>query len=201
MRLPPRRSERETLAGQRAQGAGEDVGDDQVEGRGMPQPRVVEAERTGGGDAAGAVGVGVGACHLHRDGIGIGGDDLRAVHATRGRDGEHARSAAEVEHAAKSPRARQLVDGEKAAERCRVMRRAEGFAGIDDNGARTIGDAPAVVAAVHDEAAGDDRRQCRLRDRDPVEVGQVFQRHVGDWPALLGPQPSAAACASARLCA
>ncbi len=55
--------------GELTQRAGEDVGDDQVEGQGMPQPRVVEAERTGRGDAAGAVGVGVGARHLYRNGV------------------------------------------------------------------------------------------------------------------------------------
>ena len=98
------------------------------------------------------------------------------------------------------PRTGKLVDGEQAAERRAVMGGAEGFAGIDENGARPVRDAAAVVAAVHDEAPGDHRRQGGLRDRHPIEVRQVFKLDVGDRAPLSARSALAAASASARLC-
>jgi len=56
-----------------------------------------------------------------------------------------------------------------------MVRRAERFVRIDENGAGAVGNALAIVAAVHDEAAGRHRRQRGLRDRHPIEFGKVFQ--------------------------
>ena len=81
------------------------------------------------------------------------------------------------------PCTRQLVDGQQAAERGAVVGCAEGLPGVDQDGARAVGDAPAVVAAVHDEAAGDDRRQGGLRHGHPIEIGEVLEDDIGDRPA------------------
>ena len=103
-------------------------------------------------------------------------------------NGQHARAAAEVEHAAHAALTRQLVDGQQAAERGAVVGRAERLPGVDQDGTRAVGDASAVVAAVHDEAAGDDGRQRGLRHGHPIEIGKVFKDDVGERPADPGRQ-------------
>ena len=73
-------------------------------------------------------------------------------------DGEHARSATEVEDAGKGAPARQAVDRQKAAERGCMMRGAEGLARVYQDGVGAPGYARAVVRTVDREAAGLDWR-------------------------------------------
>ena len=54
-----------------------------------------------------------------------------------------------------------------------MMRGAERFARVDQDGVRAARDAAAVVAAVNRKAPGDHRRQGRLGHRDPVQVGHA----------------------------
>ena len=98
----------------------------------------------------------------------------------RGGDGQHAGAAAEIEHARKAPAPRQYVDRLEAAGRGGVVAGAEGFAGFDLDGQRSHADARAVVAAVHDEAAGENRRESCLRDGNPVGVGYGFDDGAAD---------------------
>ena len=80
-----------------------------------------------------------------------------------GGDGEYAGAAAEVEHARDPTTAGYTVERFEAERGGGVVPGAEGLAGLDLDGAATAAGAVAVVAAVHEEAACNHRRQGRLR--------------------------------------
>ena len=97
-----------------------------------------------------------------------------------GGNGQHAGAAAQVEHMSISAAACQPVDGQEAAVGGGVMGGAKGFAGVDQDGARALRHAVAVMAAVNHVAAGRDGWQGGLRDGDPVEIGYVLQFDVAN---------------------
>jgi hypothetical protein len=166
--VPPRRTVRDSSGARRP---------------GLAQPSVADAVRLADGDAAAnAVQLHVVSGNFDGLGIEVSGDDLGFGKRFGGGDGKHARAAAEIEDGAEVFGARKSIDGEEAAERRRVMRRTEGFARVDEYSSGASWDAMAVVRAVHDEAAGDNRRQGCLRDCDPVEIRDIAGDQFRDGP-------------------
>ena len=120
------------------------------------------------------------------DRIVVAGDDASTRQCACRGDGQDGGAAAEVEHAREAATSGQSVDRLETAGRGGVVAGAEGFAGFDLDGRRSQADAGAIVAAVHDEAAGEDRRQRGLRDGNPVGVGHRLDRGAADARAEMG---------------
>ncbi len=80
------------------------------------------------------------------------------------------------------PAARERIERLEAQRGGGIVRGAECLAGLDLDAQAPHGEASAVVVAVHDEPAGRDRRQRRLRQRYPILV-----RH-GRQPRLPEPR-------------
>ena len=117
--------------GERGEGAGEDVGDDEVVGGVIADGAVGEA---GGGDGvdevADAVVAGVVAGGVGGDGVDVAGDD-RAMQAFGDGDGEDAGAGADVEGVAEAAVFQDAVDEFEAAGGGLVVAGAEGEGGLD----------------------------------------------------------------------
>ena len=85
-----------------------------------------------------------------------------------------------IERASKIPAPHQPVEREERPRRGRVVAGSEGASGVDLDAHRRGRDAPAVVAAVEQEAAGRDRLQRLQPGAHPVRLRQRldFERHA-----------------------
>ena len=152
------------LRRKRDQRAGEDVGEDEIEGRarrtaGIATTRARRRTRSGGRRRSPCA-------------FSPRHDDRARDRCRRRRCGPagKARAAAMARMPEPQPRSRtrrkrapprQPVDGDEAAERRRVMGRAEGFAGLDQDGVGALRHAAPVVAAVDREPSGPARAAAR----------------------------------------
>ena len=152
------------LGRQREQRVGQEVGEHKIEGLGAAHQGVVEAHGVEDAHAGGdAVEPRVGARHGGGDRVVVDGEDAGAGKGAGGGDRQHAGAAAQVEHALEPACARQPVDGLEAKRGGGVVAGAERLAGLDLDGVAPHRKARPVVAGVHDEAAGANRRQGGLR--------------------------------------
>ena len=101
------------------------------------------------------------------DRVIVARDNISLQRLRRG-DGKHAGARADVNDFARPPALENIVEGEQAAARARVMRCAEGLAGVDLDGKQPAPCLSPVVAAVDEEASGRDLAAFSLRQRDPI---------------------------------
>ena len=137
---------------------------------GERRPRRGADERQGGIDAR------ILARHRDRDGIDVRGGDGTAPQLRR-RDGEQAGAAAEIEDILEATPFRKIAKDAKTEGGGLVMAGAEGKSRLDADGDDAGRHAAPVMRAMDEEAPGAHRRQSFLAQRDPVGVGQGFDRH------------------------
>ena len=151
----------------RVERAFEQVGEEEI-GLGSPQASVAEPVR---GHHPHETGDAVLACIL---GCGRGGDwvvvarDDFSLQSLRRGDGNHAGARADIDDCAWPPALERIVEREQAAARARVMRGAEGLAGIDLDREQPTRYLSPVVAAMDEEAPRDDLAAFSLRQRHPI---------------------------------
>ena len=95
-------------------------------------------------------------------------------------DGEDAGAGADIDDIARAPALEDIVEGEQAAARARVMRRAEGLARIDLDGEEGARHLSPVVAAVDEKAPGHDLAALALRQPDPIGGRKRFDLKRAD---------------------
>ena len=133
--MPPGRSARRMCGRQLDQRTGQDVGEHQVEGLRAAQHGMVEARRVEDAHAAGdAVEPRVGARHGGGERIVVDGEHARAGKCARRGDRQHARAAAQIDHAPEASPPCQQVDGLQAQGGRGVVAGAERLAGLDLDG-------------------------------------------------------------------
>ena len=107
--------------------------------------------------------------HADGDRIYVAGDD-RAARGTCRSDGKNSRTTAHIQNTSWTATLQQPMERYEAALCGAVVTAAEGLTGFDLYGDTVGRPAMPVVAAVDEEAAGQDRRQVGLRLGDPIEI-------------------------------
>jgi len=116
----------------------------------------------------------IGARRDKRLAVDVAGDDLLSE-SSRRRDRQHARAGTDVEYAPRPPPPGQRVERKQAAARGTVVAGAEGERGFDLDADGVHRHAPAVMRAMHDEAAGAHRLQAREALRHPIGGGDLLE--------------------------
>jgi hypothetical protein len=195
-----RRQPRPQRRGEALQRPQQDIGEDQAKRRPRAEPAAGHAVSLHNLDhSAGAIKPRVGARSLHRAGIDVGCQH-RLPQGPRGRDGEHARTGAEVEDPARRRSSGALgtvhgtmpaahfadaIEREQASAGGAMMAGAERQRRLDLDADGINRDAKAVMATVDDEAAGSDRRQASeapaypIGRRDALETQRLGRRRPG----------------------
>ena len=120
---------------------------------------------------------GIGKRHPHRLRVNVAGE-RRTARGARGGNGKHARAAAHIQNAGRTPPLQNPVKGEEAALGRAMVACAEGGACVDRQGHTTRRPPVPVMRAMQEEASGSDGGQACERLAHPVLLGQG-RNHAG----------------------